>query len=541
VVTPLDRWLAEQRQLSAVDRFSAEHDRGGLPAAGRWHELMPATPPGPGEQYAFAVDLDACTGCKSCVAACHSLNGLDEGETWRSVGLLVGTDAPVRQHVTTACHHCLDPACLSGCPVDAYEKDPFTGIVRHLDDQCIGCRYCTLTCPYEVPRYNASLGIVRKCDLCADRLSDGEAPACAQACPTNAISVTVVSTDAARAIAGFEGEALVPSAPPSALTMPTTVYRTTRSLDGVVAADEDVVVPAHAHPPLVAMLLLTQLAVGIAATQWLLRLVAPEAIGVTHARLSAAIVAGSGLVAMAASVLHLGRPHLAWRAVRGIGHSWLSREIVAFGAFGAVSGIVAAARLTDVGPAWVDGSAGDGVVALVGLAGVATSAAVYAATGKRWWRLAPTLGRFGLTTVATGTAASALLMAAFVTADVVSADRGRAVVVALLIAALLAVAVAAATDLVAGRVGRRDAELDRTAILLAGPLRSLASIRRALHGLAATLGLITIAIVAGDGPNESGAVVVLAALALTVLAAEAVGRHLWFLAVSGARMPGPPR
>src|SRR5690606_34885961 len=60
--------------------------------------------------------------------------------------------APVLQHVTTACHHCVEPGCLHGCPVLAYEKDPVTGIVRHLDDQCIGCTYCVLMCPYEVPQ-----------------------------------------------------------------------------------------------------------------------------------------------------------------------------------------------------------------------------------------------------------------------------------------------------------------------------------------------------------------------------------------------------
>ena len=80
------------------------------------------------------------------------------------------------QNVTSACHHCLDPACLSACPVDAYEKDPVTGIVKHLDDQCFGCRYCTLACPYDAPKFHAGKGIVRKCDMCADRLAHGERP-----------------------------------------------------------------------------------------------------------------------------------------------------------------------------------------------------------------------------------------------------------------------------------------------------------------------------------------------------------------------------
>ena len=121
---------------------------------------MPAQPPGPGQQLAFEVDLDRCSGCKACVAACHNLNGLDEGESWRDVGLVIGgmPELPVLQHVTSACHHCLDPACLNACPVDAYEKDPHTGIVRHLDDQCIGCQYCTLACPYDAPKYQRGQG-----------------------------------------------------------------------------------------------------------------------------------------------------------------------------------------------------------------------------------------------------------------------------------------------------------------------------------------------------------------------------------------------
>src|SRR5262249_481299 len=148
-------------------------------------------PPGPGAQYAFEVDLDRCSGCKACVAACHNLNGLDEGESWREVGLVIGgrPRLPILQHVTPACHTCLDPACLNACPVDAYEKDPVTGIVRHLDDQCFGCRYCTLACPYDAPKFHAGKGIVRKCDMCSDRLAVGEAPAGVQACPHEAIVI----------------------------------------------------------------------------------------------------------------------------------------------------------------------------------------------------------------------------------------------------------------------------------------------------------------------------------------------------------------
>src|SRR3990172_1543075 len=179
----VDALLAEQQSLSAVDRFSRWHEDGEqsldakLPRdEPRYRSLLPATPPGPGQQYAFEVDLDRCSGCKACVVACHTLNGLDEDETWRDVGLLIGGSraAPVMQHVTAACHHCLEPACMTACPVNAYEKDPVTGIVKHLDDQCFGCQYCTMACPYEVPNYHPGKGIVRKCDMSSSRLAVGE-------------------------------------------------------------------------------------------------------------------------------------------------------------------------------------------------------------------------------------------------------------------------------------------------------------------------------------------------------------------------------
>ena len=132
--------LTEQGDLTAVERFSqalADPDVAIGPGPRVYSSLLPAKPPGPGQQYAFEVDLDRCSGCKACVAACHALNGLDDGETWREVGLLVsGAGLPVLQHVTTACHHCLDPACMSACPVDAYEKDPVTGAPTGLLRSC---------------------------------------------------------------------------------------------------------------------------------------------------------------------------------------------------------------------------------------------------------------------------------------------------------------------------------------------------------------------------------------------------------------------
>src|SRR5205814_7512499 len=190
-----------------------------------------------------------------------SLNGLDDDETWRSVGLLV--DAPIehdakrkaqrgfQQNITTACHHCVDPACLTGCPVKAYDKDVQTGIVRHLDDQCIGCQYCVLKCPYDVPKYNARLGIVRKCDLCSSRLSAHEAPACAQACPNGAIRITLVDQATIKDAFRKNGETFLPGAPEPTYTIPTTQWISTRPLpDKVFPADAHEVKRQPAHWPL---------------------------------------------------------------------------------------------------------------------------------------------------------------------------------------------------------------------------------------------------------------------------------------------------
>ncbi|MDQ3623272.1 MAG: 4Fe-4S dicluster domain-containing protein [Verrucomicrobiota bacterium] len=165
------------------------------------------------------------------------LNGLDEDEIWRNVGVIVGgtVEQPYQQTVTTACHHCAEPGCLLGCPVTAYEKDAATGIVRHLADQCIGCQYCLLKCPYDVPKYSKKRGIVRKCDMCYNRLAADEAPACVQACPSGAITIRIASAAETRAQAE-PGVRLIHGAFGSSYTKPTTSYTTRKAI------------PANAHP-----------------------------------------------------------------------------------------------------------------------------------------------------------------------------------------------------------------------------------------------------------------------------------------------------
>jgi formate dehydrogenase iron-sulfur subunit len=386
--TLIDDLLEEQQRLTAVERFARKHERHVLPAQERYYrDLIPLERPKAGEQYAFAVDLDACTGCKACVSACHSLNGLDDGELWRTVGMVHGGSRwePYQQTITTACHHCVDPACAEGCPVMAYEKDAETGIVRHLDDQCIGCQYCVLKCPYDVPKYSAKRGIVRKCDMCHGRLAVGEAPACVQACPNEAIRIEVVRKEDVVAASG-NGARVTPGAFESSYTRPTTKYATSKSMPADARpADDPELRLDHAHWPLIFMLVLTQAAAGAYAGA-----VALNSLGL--AGTLALAMTGTVLLhaGLAVSVLHLGRPLGAWRFFLGLRTSWMSREILAFGLL-ALSGTAYA------GASWLGWetarSLGFATLALA-IAGLACSAMIYVDTRRPWWSAGMTFGKF---------------------------------------------------------------------------------------------------------------------------------------------------
>lgn len=523
----VDELLAEQGDLSAVERFAQFHEDVESHLQGRYYSsLLPASPPGPGQQLAFEVDLQSCSGCKACVVACHALNGLDEGEAWRDVGLLVGGAPllPVIQHVTSSCHHCLEPACLAACPVDAYEKDPITGIVRHLDDQCFGCQYCTLACPYDAPKFHPGKGIVRKCDMCSDRLQAGEAPACVQACPHQAIRIRVVDVDEVRERAAA-GD-FIPGAFDPACTSPTTLYRSNHPRD-LRPADEDWTQPEHAHAPLTVMLVLTQLAAGGFLVELVARLAGFVGVGTP---LHLWIALGLGYVGLAASLLHLGRPFYAYRAILGIRHSWLSREVVALGGFAKLATAYVAADL--LFPAWLASHPTIRLVALAavtasGVAGVACSVMVYHAVRRPFWR-APISGvKFAGTAVVLG------LAVALASLSLAEAATGAPPLMT--VAAVLMLATSAKLAFESGDLRGRDGSepLRKTAWLLRNPLKGEAR-RRRICGLAGGLILPTV-VAFGDGWAASAAAV---CSLVGLLLGELIERDLFFRAVVRPKMPG---
>ncbi|MFZ5890247.1 MAG: DmsC/YnfH family molybdoenzyme membrane anchor subunit [Myxococcota bacterium] len=535
-VLPVAALLDVQRSLTAVERFSQQHDEAGLPAQSKYYrDLIPLERPKPGEQYAFEVDLDACTGCKACVSACHSMNGLDSTEVWRTVGLLHGgtTAAPALQTVTTSCHHCLEPACLSGCPVQAYEKDPITGIVKHLDDQCFGCQYCTLMCPYDAPKYNKARGVVRKCDMCSDRLAHGEAPACVQACPNEAIAIRVV--ERAAAVEASNAQAFLPGAPAPDHTLPTTVYKTERRMPAnMLPADFYRTSPEHSHPPLVVMLTLTQLAVGAFGLCYLVETISGRSAGSPLAQ--TAFACTLAFVALGASVFHLGRPLLAWRAFLGLRTSWLSREAVAFGVFAKFAvlyGVLAAAPLL---PDFPGKSAAvalspvvQGAAALVGALGVFCSVMVYVATRRAQWAGTQTGVKFFGTTLSLGGAA-VFAVYAFTGG---SLDRVGIALLYLVLGVTALKLCFEGSQLLQVR-DRRLSVMKRMALLMLGDLRAATALR---FGLAAAGGIALPALLLHE--HFAGALPMISALSLTLLLiGELAERYLFFRAAPASRMPG---
>ena len=150
------------------------------------------------------VDTTLCAGCRACEAACAESNKLPAPpageavlESRRETGPQVFTivnkfEGPQKgedRFVKRQCMHCVEPGCASVCPVRAIDKTP-EGPVVYKGERCMGCRYCMVACPFSIPKYeyDALAPLVRKCTFCAERQKEGKKPACAEVCPTGALT-----------------------------------------------------------------------------------------------------------------------------------------------------------------------------------------------------------------------------------------------------------------------------------------------------------------------------------------------------------------
>lgn len=151
------------------------------------------------------VDTTLCVGCRTCEAVCNEVNHLpkpDRPFDDESVLDLHRDTSPTAYTVVNKytvgkgdditrkqqCMHCLEPACSSACIIRAMEKRP-NGSVTYREDLCIGCRYCMVSCPFDVPKfeYSKAVPLIRKCQFCFERQEAGKQPACAEACPAEAL------------------------------------------------------------------------------------------------------------------------------------------------------------------------------------------------------------------------------------------------------------------------------------------------------------------------------------------------------------------
>jgi DMSO reductase iron-sulfur subunit len=360
-----------------------------------------------GEQYRFHFDMTKCIGCRSCEVACNEQNNTPADLRWRRIGEIEGGTYPNtdRFYLSMGCNHCLSADCIKGCPVDAYTKDPVTGIVLHSADACIGCQYCVWNCPYSVPQFNPERGVVGKCDMCHGRLTDGLEPACVNACPESAIEIEIVnqlewrSDHAAGNAPGMPNAGVTIST--TRITLPENTYATLERVD------IETLRPEHPHWSLVWMTSLIQLSAGTLVAALLSHHDGPIAL---------TLVLALTAFTLNISVLHLGRPAYAWRALKMWRRSWLSREVLLFGLFFAT--LIA---LTAV--SWLNTLHLEPRIALVllalkvfaptfGIAGTLASAYIYLVPARPAWNTPHTPVDFILSAAVLGSAAAPILIRA---------------------------------------------------------------------------------------------------------------------------------
>jgi formate dehydrogenase iron-sulfur subunit len=142
---------------------------------------------------AILYDATLCVGCLQCEEGCAKQNKLPYGPTVaneKKTSAHKYTYVAVRDNekfMRRLCMHCVDPSCVSACPVGALSKTSI-GPVVYDEDKCMGCRYCMVACPFSVPKYEWSKALprVQKCIGCYDRVKNGQPTACSEACPTGA-------------------------------------------------------------------------------------------------------------------------------------------------------------------------------------------------------------------------------------------------------------------------------------------------------------------------------------------------------------------
>ena len=161
-------------------------------------------PRAPKQAVAMLYDTTRCIGCQTCLVACAEVNKMPPDTRMDSlhlaptdlnwftkniIKLYKASDGKTFSYVKQQCMHCVDPACVAGCMFKGLRKDVNTGVVTWNSKVCVGCRYCEISCPYHVPKFQWE-GFnpkIVKCELCKERLAAGRQPGCTEVCPVHAV------------------------------------------------------------------------------------------------------------------------------------------------------------------------------------------------------------------------------------------------------------------------------------------------------------------------------------------------------------------
>ncbi len=190
---------------SALKALVAGGSATAVAMAGSRVEASAETRVAPADAVGLLYDATLCIGCKACVVACADANKLPRDTAWSEgkwqapvdlnaktkniIKLYAPADGGEQSFVKRQCMHCIDPACANACMLGALKKGAL-GIVTYDPTYCVGCRYCEMACPFNIPKFewdNVLTPKIVKCELCRDRLAEGQEPACTAVCPRHAV------------------------------------------------------------------------------------------------------------------------------------------------------------------------------------------------------------------------------------------------------------------------------------------------------------------------------------------------------------------
>jgi DMSO reductase iron-sulfur subunit len=317
-------------------------------------------------QHGFYFNADNCIACHACEAACSEKNDLPAHLAFRAVGYVEGGSYPAyqRMNISMACNHCDDPVCLKGCPTRAYTKFAEYGAVLQDPDICFGCGYCTWVCPYNAPQLDTAAGHVSKCNMCVDRLEAGLKPACVSACLAGALDFGVIETTP---LNRDQLETRIPGFPTPEITHPNIRFQQTRSLPRELKRtdsmplryerDEQQQGGAYKtkvddsgagrtwnlkklrtrEDPLVIFTLISQAVIGAFITLFVGPLLGLETLSMSAHPVALPLLLfaliGIQTLALVMSTMHLGKPHLFYRAFNNLRYSPVSREVAGIAVF----------------------------------------------------------------------------------------------------------------------------------------------------------------------------------------------------------------